>query len=237
MSGDHILGPYVIAVQLTELLSALPIALMSSLFPALSQSASDPPRFDRYLCESYRFLLIVACAVCAVITTVATPFIQLFYGKGFLATVPLLIVLVWSEVPIFFAAVLGSAMIAKNLQRHMPLGAAAGALMNILLNLWAIPRYGALGASWATVVSYAFVNVFYLLIISEVRPLVNLGLRVALRPFLLALFITIALRTLPLGFWFKLALAFVAYPVGSLLLGTIGKSDFEQLRRMVRLKS
>jgi PST family polysaccharide transporter len=29
-----------------------------------------------------------------------------------------------------------------------------GALMNLALNLWLIPIYGALGASWATAVSY-----------------------------------------------------------------------------------
>ena len=78
MSGDLILGPYVIAVQLTELFSALPVALMSSLFPALSQSAGDPQRFDRYLRESYRFLLVLAFAACAVTTPIASPFIELF---------------------------------------------------------------------------------------------------------------------------------------------------------------
>jgi O-antigen/teichoic acid export membrane protein len=107
MSGDRVLGPYVIAVQLTELFSALPIALMTSLFPALAQNAKHEEKFKRYLGETYRFLLVVVFAACALASPVAAPLIELFYGKQYLPTAGLLIVLIWSEVPIFYFAALG----------------------------------------------------------------------------------------------------------------------------------
>jgi len=237
MSGDKILGPYVVAVQMTEFFSLLPNALMSSLFPALSQSASEPSRFDRYLRESYRFLMVVVFAACAVVTPIAAPFVQLFYGKEFLATAPLLIILIWSEVPIFFAAVLGNAMIAKGLQRYMPYSAFAGAAANVILNLWFIPRFGALGASWATVISYSVANIFFLLIFSELRTLIVRGLRFSLVPLLLALAISVSLHTIPVGFWIKFIFAALAYPLGAYLLGAIEKSDIVQLLRMVKVVS
>src|SRR4030095_5399321 len=77
MSGDTVLGPYVIAVQLTELFSALPVALMSSLFPALAQGAIDDAKFNRYLGETYRFLLVIAFAACATIIPIAGPVVEL----------------------------------------------------------------------------------------------------------------------------------------------------------------
>jgi O-antigen/teichoic acid export membrane protein len=234
MSGDQILGPYVIAVQLTELFSALPVALMSSLFPALSQSAGDPQRFDRYLRESYRFLLVLAFAACAVTTPIAAPFIELFYGKQYLTSAPLLIVLIWSEVPIFFGVALGSAIIAKGLQRYSPYGAIAGALVNILLNLVLIPRNGALGASWATVISYSVAGIFFLMLFPKVRPMVVLGLRTAIWPLALALAITFALVHLHLSFWVKLLSASLAYILGSVLTGAIVRSDLIRLRDMFR---
>src|SRR5262249_57963907 len=73
MSGDQVLGPYVITVQLTELFSALPVALMNSLFPALSQSAKEENRFNRYMEETYRFLMVIAFAACALLTPIAAP--------------------------------------------------------------------------------------------------------------------------------------------------------------------
>jgi O-antigen/teichoic acid export membrane protein len=234
MSGDQVLGPYVIAVQLTELFSALPVMLMSALFPALSQSANDPPRFNRYLRESYRFLLVLVFAACAVVTPIAAPFIELFYGKQFLTTAPLLVVLIWSEVPIFFGVALGSAVVARGLQRYTPYGAIAGAFANILLNLVLIPRYGALGASWATVISYAIAGILCFLIFAEVRPMVTIGLRASIWPLILALAITFSLVLLQVSFWWKFLIALLAYAIGALLTGTIERADLSRLRQMFR---
>ena len=233
MSGDKVLGPYVIAVQLTELFSTLPVALMSSLFPVLAISAQDNVKMRRYLSESFRFLLVVAFAACALITPVAHPFVELVYGKQFSATADLLIVLIWSEVPIFFGVVLGNALVSKGLQKYLPFAAGAGAISNIALNLMLIPRFGALGASWATVASYCISGIFFLLAFSEVRPYVSLGLRVSLLPFALALAITFGLGLLPLAFWWKLLIAVIAYPAGAWALGVIRNQDIQYGREML----
>jgi O-antigen/teichoic acid export membrane protein len=167
------------------------------------------------------------------VSPVAAPMIELFYGKEYLPTASLLIVLIWSEVPIFFAAALGSALIAKNLQRHTPLPALLCAGINILLNLWAIPHYGALGASWATVISYSL-GIFYLLFISTTRPLVTQGLGIALWPFLLSLGIALGLARFQAAFWWKLLLASCLYLAGGWVSGMIKKSDIERLQAMFR---
>ena len=233
MRGDAVLGPYVIAVQLTELFSALPVTLMISLFPALAQSANDEERFRRYLGETYRFLLVVVFAACAVMTPIAAPVVELFYGKQFLPTASLLVVLIWSEVPIFFTVALGNALIAKNLQRHTPVPALLCAGINVLLNLWAIPRYGALGACWATVISYSL-GIFYLLLIADTRPVVLLGLRNTIWPLVLAVGIAVSLPHVALSFWWKVPLAAIAYVCGSWITGVLKKSDVDRLAGMFR---
>lgn len=233
MSGDKVLGPYVIAVQLTELFSALPVSLMSSLFPVLAVSAHDDVKMRRYLSESFRFLLVVAFAACALVTPVAHPFIELVYGKQFSATADLLIVLIWSEVPLFFGVALGSALVSKGLQKYLPFAAIAGAVGNIAMNLVAIPRYGALGASWATVISYCLSGIFFLLVFNEVRPYVLIGLKICIVPFVLALAITFGLGFLPWAFWWKLLIAAIAYPAGAWALGAIRNQDIQYARQML----
>jgi len=233
MSGDKVLGPYVIAVQLTELFSTLPVALMSSLFPVLAVSARDDVKFRRYLSESFRFLMVVAFAACALVTPVARPFIELVYGKQFSATADLLIVLIWSEVPIFFGVALGNAIVSKGLQKYLPASAAAGAIVNVAINLAVIPRYGALGAAWATVISYCLAGIFFLLVFQELRPLVLMGLRISIVPFLLALAITFGLRALPWAFWWKLLLAAIAYPAGAWIFGAVRNQDIQYARQIL----
>lgn len=234
IAGDRALGPYVVAVQLTELFSTLPVALMTALFPALAQSAHDEQKFLHYLTESYRLLLVVVFAACAIVTPVAAAAVQIFYGKEFLPTADLLVVLIWSEAPVFFAVALGNALIAKGLQKYSPASAGAGAVINIVLNIYLIPRYGALGASWATVISYCVAGIFFLLLFSEMRPLVMIGLRAALWPCVLALGISLLLPQLHLAIWWRLALAGASYFVGVLVTGTIQPGDLTRLRTIWR---
>jgi O-antigen/teichoic acid export membrane protein len=229
MSGDRVLGPYVVAVTLTELFSALPVALMSSLFPVLSQTTHDEEKFLHYLHTSYRFLMVIVFGACALMTPIALPVIQLFYGKEFLQTAGLLVVLIWSEVPIFFGVVLSNALIAKGLQSYLPLATAIGAISNILLNLAVIPRYGALGASWASVVSYSLGGIFVFLIWRKARVLVSQGLRAALAPFLLTLGITVVLGFMPWVFWWKLVFAAAAYAAGAWMTGSIRQSEIDRV--------
>jgi O-antigen/teichoic acid export membrane protein len=234
MSGDQVLGPYVIAVQLTELISVLPVALMGSLFPALSQSAGDPQRFDRYLRESYRFLLVFVFAACAVVTPVASPFIELFYGKQFLPTAPLLIVLIWSEIPLFFGVIVSNAMVAKGVQRWLPITTVLGAFCNVIMNLILIPPYGALGASWATVVSYSLAGIFLLLLISDTRSLVLPGLRVATPLLLLVLALTAFLHLTTWSPWLKFVAVIVFYLAGAWGTRSLLRSDLQRVWTMIR---
>lgn len=234
MSGDRTLGPYVVAVQMAELFSAVPVALMGSLFPALSQAAGEPEMFKHYMGISYRFLLTVVFGVCAVLTPIALPMVLLFYGKQFESSASLLIVLIWSEVPIFFGVALSTGLVAANLQRYLPIATIGGAILNIGLNLIAIPRWGALGASWATVVSYTVATILMFLIFRGTRGFVIQGLKVALAPFLVALGIVGILGILPLGIWWKFAVACVAYLAGVCLTGTVRRAELDRLRNMIR---
>ena len=237
MSGDQVLGPYVIAVQLTELFSALPVALMNSLFPALSQSAKEENKFSRYMEETYRFLMVTAFAACALLIPIAAPAVELVYGKQFLPAANLLIVLIWSEVPLFFGVAMGSALVAKGLQRYLPYGAIPGAVFNFLLNLVLIPRYGALGAAWATVVSYCVANVFSMLLVRNVRPIVVSGMRVAAWPFAVAVGTTYVLHIVPLAFWWKLPLAAICFGTGAWLTGSIKREDMRRLSHMLSFRT
>jgi len=234
MAGDRVLGPYVIAVQLIELVSALPVALMSSLFPILSSTVNDEHRFTHYLSTSYRLLLVVIFGLCAVMTPIAAPVIQLLYGEAYSATPPLLIVLIWSEIPVFFGVVISNAIVARGLQRYLPLSTVVGAVANLVLNLLLIPRYGALGASWATVVSYCLAGMLLYLYFPSTRRLCWTGFRFVLPLLACALIISVGTNALPLEFWWKIFLACVAYLIGGWISGVIRRADIDLALQQVR---
>ena len=234
IAGDQALGPYVVAVQLIEQFSVFPVALVSSLFPVLSQMSGQEDQFRHYLAVSYRFLMVVVFAACAVFTPIAGPLVDFLYGKQFHSSATLLVVLVWSEVPIFFGVVIANAIIAKNLQRYLPASTIAGAVMNVALNLFMIPRWGALGASWATVISYSFAGIFLFLLFPKTRTFALQGLRIAFPSFLVALGITLALMWMPGPFWWKFVAACICFGAGAWLTGAIRRSELERAWELVR---
>jgi O-antigen/teichoic acid export membrane protein len=178
--------------------------------------------------------MLFVFAVCAVVTPIARPFVEIFYGKQFLGTVPLLIVLIWSEVPVFFGVIMSTAMIAKRMQRWLPISTAVGAITNVILNLVLIPRYAALGASWATVVSYSIAGIFLLLLFSDTRPLALPGIRIAIPPLILVLSLTVMLHFFSWSPWLKLSAVVFCYSVGALATKTLLRSDFQRVWTMVR---
>jgi len=188
MASDFVLGQYVAAVRVSELFEFLPAALIVSMAPVLSVSVNEPHRFQDYTGKLFRYFMIAASAICVFMSAGAGLIVRVLYGKQFLPAGPLLAVLIWSEIAVFFATVVYNVLIAKNQQWLLPVPTLVGAAVNVALNLVLIPRYGAAGAAWATLVSYTVAWTAILFFFEETRPLIWQGMRFALPITALALF-------------------------------------------------
>jgi PST family polysaccharide transporter len=227
MVNDSILGQYVVAVRVSEMFELLPAALIASLVPILSISAEQPQVFHAYLDRTFRYFLVLACGICVAITTGAAFIVNLLYGAQFAAATPLLAVLIWSEASMFFGAVVINAMVARNLQRYLLVPTAAGALSNVALNFYLIPRYAALGAAWATLISYSLAWFIVLLAFRQTRPLIVQGLRWAIPAFALAftaIFITTFVPGPPI---LKPCVGMGLYLAGLAVTQLFGRDDIE----------
>jgi len=226
--NDQELGYYVSAVNLTEVFSALPVAVMASLFPILSQLHNERGRFQRYADLGFRYLAIAAFGVCLLVTIAARDAVQILYGQSFRRAAPMLAVLIWSLGAVFFGVVMSNVLIARNLQRLMVVPAVIGALVNLALNLLAIPRWGGLGAAWATTISYTLAGVSGFLLFPEARPLLRFGLKTFLGAGILAGGLVAILSPLGLPVTAKLLLGGLAYLAGVWLAGFLKVEDLDR---------
>jgi O-antigen/teichoic acid export membrane protein len=80
--------------------------------------------------------------------------IHLLYTDAFAAAAPVLAVHVWASVFVFLGTAQTPWDLSQNLLKLSFYRTLAGAVANILLNFILIPRYSAMGAALATVVSY-----------------------------------------------------------------------------------
>jgi polysaccharide transporter, PST family len=234
MATDSVLGQYVAAVRVSELFEMLPAALMFTLAPILSVSAADPGRFRGYTDRTFRYFMFLASGLCVFMTVGARIIVRVLYGKQFLPAAPLLSVLIWSEIAVFFASVVANVMVARNQQNLLPIPTVTGAAVNIVLNLVLIPRYAAMGASWATLISYSVAWMVVLLFFRRTRSLVWQGIRFAVPIALVALLAVKAASFVSTLFLPSMFVGLTVFLVGAVVTGFLRKSDMGYFSTAVR---
>jgi len=225
MATDSVLGQYVAAVRVSELFEMLPAALMMTLAPILAVSVADSQKFRAYTDRAFRYFMIAACGLCVIVTVGSRLIVHILYGKQFVPAGPLLAVLIWSEIAVFFATVVGNVMVVRNQQNLLPIPTLAGAAINIALNLVLIPRYAAMGAAWATLISYTIAWMVVLLFFGAMRPVIWQGLRFALPVVAIALVATEVGALLSKAIVLGLGLSLMLFAGGLLLTRLLRPSD------------
>jgi len=226
-SASRDVGNYVASVNLTEVFGLLPVALMSSAYPILCKVSHRHEDFVKYLGFCYRSLISAVFGVCLAISFAAVPIVRLIYGRDFSGSAPILAVLIWSEVFVFFGVIISNAVIALGFQRYMAVITAAGAVLNVGLNLLLIPKWGGLGAAWATNLSYALTGMLAYLLFRPTRSVASQGLAVVLRCGVLGIAILLALWPFSLPTLMKASMALCLYFLGIILLKVVCREDYE----------
>lgn len=156
LAGPAAVGIYAAAAKLSEVWYFLPIALASSVLPALVRAQqNDAVEYGRRQQQYYDLSAAVAYGLSVPIALLAPWIVRLAYGEEFAAAGPILAVHIWSSVFVFLGVARGQWLVNEGLQGFYLAATAAGAVANVGLNFIFIPRWGGLGAAWATVISYA----------------------------------------------------------------------------------
>lgn len=152
LAGPAALGYYATAVGLAEKLTLPPSAVGTVLFPKIAAATGEDAR--RVTPVACRHTLSLTLLLCAGLALLAWPIIYVLFGTPFLPAVPLL----WLLLPGVLSLSVGRLLSADLNGRGLPGSVArvnvAMALVNIALNLWWIPIWGAAGSAAATSVSY-----------------------------------------------------------------------------------
>jgi O-antigen/teichoic acid export membrane protein len=160
MRGSYDLGFYAAAIKLTELLVAIAAILMTSIFPLLSEYArTSPDAFKKTYELAFKYLMLFIIPIAVMVTLYSRQIILLCYGRNFLASASPLSILIWSTVFIYIGIVHSNLLVAVNLQHLDVIFTSSFLVINVLLNLFLIPRYSFVGAAIAMAVSYAAIIV------------------------------------------------------------------------------
>jgi len=153
MAGDTAVGWYSAAYRLFEALFFIPYIFGTVAFPVLSRLwKSNPDAYRDAVRRGFRVLCAAAAGVCVPTAILAGPMVGLLYSEGeFSGTAPALRILSAGLAVMYLNTLFVMVLQTTDRQAAWAKAGAAAALLNPALNWLLIPKYGHLGAAWATV--------------------------------------------------------------------------------------
>ncbi|RYY19184.1 MAG: flippase [Chitinophagaceae bacterium] len=166
--GAGPLGVYTNPVQWAESCYFIPVAIVMSVFPAIMNARrDDPERYQRRMQNLYDLMVWISLSL-AICVSIAAPFIFSWYNPEFAEGAHILSILIWASVFAFLGTASGQYLIAEGYTKLTMTRTAVGAVINIVLNIFWIPKYGIQGAAYATLIAFA-ASTFWILLIPKTR--------------------------------------------------------------------
>lgn len=172
MIGNESVGIYAAAIRISESWMFIPGIIATSFFPAMLNARKID--YSLYIQRTKYLLNIMAClGICAsiVVYFVATPFIALTFGSYYIESSTVLIIHIWGGIFTAMSVISYRYFIAEGLQKSSFYRGLIGFLINIIMNYFLIPLYGAIGAAIATVVSQTMALYIFNITNPKTRPM------------------------------------------------------------------
>ena len=178
MSGDVENGFYTAAITSAGVCQFVYAAIIDSARPViLAAQKTDSLKYEKNIARLYSIIIYMAIAQGIVFTLFAKQIVGILYGKDYLPTVPVLQILVWYIAFSQMGRIRNIWILAEEKQKLLWRINLLGALMNIALNYFLIPVWGASGAAFASFVTQVFANFILGFLLKPLRPNNRLLLR------------------------------------------------------------
>lgn len=154
MGGDAEVGIFSAALRISEVWYFIPMAIATAAFPPmLHYRESNPAAYEKGLQTLYDGLAWLGIVVALLVTFSSHYVIHRLYGPTFAASAQVLSIQIWTGVTVAISFGCGKWMLAESLQIFNMRLTLITLAVNFLLNLILIPRFGAVGAAWASLIA------------------------------------------------------------------------------------
>lgn len=111
----------------------------------------------------------ITIVVSIVVSFISTYIMSFLYGDGMALSANILTIHIWSSVFIFMGAFSSKWLYAKNDINIDIYKTISAAILNVILNYFIIPSYGAVGAAYVSMLSYVFANLVFFYFVKRTR--------------------------------------------------------------------
>jgi len=170
MLGAKEVGLYAAAVKLSEAWYFIPMAIASSLYPAIINArVYQKEVYYQKIQNLFDLMVWIAVSIALPTTFLSTLVVEFLYGKEYLGSSSVLIIHIWTAVFVFLGVASSKYLLAENFIKKTFYRTFIGALLNIIMNYYLIGIIGIQGAAISTLVSHFFAAYFYDILDKDLR--------------------------------------------------------------------
>ncbi|MCC7303924.1 flippase [bacterium] len=172
LTSAYVIGIYSAATRLSELWYFIPFSINTVFSPLIAEAKTKSPEiYEKRIRKSFIIINLVTLGIALLTTVTGYYAIYFIYGEQYLAATSPLLIHIWS-LPIFsMGLVVDIWLLNQRLQKIQVARTFITAALNITLNIILVPRYGAVGAATATLISYTYPSFFANLIDKRTREI------------------------------------------------------------------
>ena len=216
MKSDIDVGYYTAAVKIKLVLVSVVTSVSTVLLPRASYYV-DKGLIDEFVDIAKRamnFVIVFVIPSVIYFMVFAKEGILLLSGEGFDPAIPAMQAIMPTLLFIGITNILGIQMLVPlGKEKQVLYSTIIGALIDLVINIIMIPKYGATGAALGTTAAELSVLIYQIIIMKDMSKKVFAGMRwhVVLIGTTIALFACIWVKTLELGAFFALALSAICF--------------------------
>ncbi len=178
MIGDRAVGIYGAVVRVSTIWYFIPMAVTWSVQPAIVRAREKGKTlYYTRLQDLFTAMALVAYAISIPIALSSSLIIRVLFGSEYLEAGPILAVHILSSVFLFIGIVRGLWVTNESYFKFGLMANTLAAMTNIVLNAVMIPRFGIIGAAYATFISYFVTYIGASLLYTEARPIFRMQIR------------------------------------------------------------
>jgi O-antigen/teichoic acid export membrane protein len=152
MLGNAMVGLYSTGVTVAELLLFVPSAVIQVFYPQVAAVTKERRERVTLLTLGASLYLVF---VGGIVLGVALPWlVPLLYGRAFTGSIPAAFWLIPGMLALTVVNILNHAVAGFGRPEYATYTTFIGLMATVVLDLWLIPRYGIVGAAWASTLAY-----------------------------------------------------------------------------------
>jgi O-antigen/teichoic acid export membrane protein len=225
------LGIYNAAVKVIYLTMITSGILWLVFMPAIAKAINKKSDFSFLFRNYVRITLFIGFFFFGLTFFFSEGIIELLYGAKYVLAADVLSIISFAVVFQFLNAIFVSPLYVMGKEKRYFFSVMSGAVVNVILNLLLIPRYGIFGAAYATVISYAIISLAGFLFI---RREIDMNFLIFIKYVFVIVLCYSILRLVQLNIILEGIIFVVSYLILLFVLKEIEYKDFEYLRKVVQ---